>query len=299
MGNSVNVEMPLLLPFFLVLPFCLSNPVSSEHSGLKEKDDLEETMYKNENLDDIETKVEELQRKLETKNVNVENLQKQLMEMEVQFESKVGEEVASLKSEMTELQNQLKEVKAEKKNQNQEIAKNLKSEVENQCHTEVKKELDKVLPTAVEQGLRDLPFEMVCAYQDYWTVRAADSIVNYDRITLEHPGGADGSMNIETGVFTTVTSGYYLITYTASVRVHAGDYTDMYLYHNGGKVEESRFATWSMVGSGDDMIADQGSRTLILHLLAGDTLDLRTKQNDDYVAHLTLCLYMLPAPYGL
>merc|ERR1712010_113033 len=82
-GNSVNVEMPLLLPFFLVLPFCLSNPVSSEHSGLKEtvKDDLEETMYKNENLDDIENKVEELQRKLETKNVNEENLQKQLKEM--------------------------------------------------------------------------------------------------------------------------------------------------------------------------------------------------------------------------
>merc|ERR1712037_664165 len=62
MGNSVNVEMPLLLPFFLVLPFCLSNPVSSEHSGLKGnvKDDLEETLYKSENLDDIENAVEEL-----------------------------------------------------------------------------------------------------------------------------------------------------------------------------------------------------------------------------------------------
>merc|ERR1719264_2150728 len=73
--------MPLLLPFFLVLPFCLSNPVSSEHSGLKEKDDLEEKMYKSENLDDIENEVEEPIRKLETKNVNEENLQKQLKEM--------------------------------------------------------------------------------------------------------------------------------------------------------------------------------------------------------------------------
>merc|ERR1711902_429075 len=116
MGNSVNIEMPLLLLLLLVLP--LPNPVSSKPSGLRDnvKDNLEETMYK---MDDIENKVEELERKLETKNVDVENLQKQLKEMEVQFESNVEEGVAKLRSEMlTELKNQLKEVKAEKKNQN-------------------------------------------------------------------------------------------------------------------------------------------------------------------------------------
>ena len=44
----------------------------------------------------------------------------------------------------------------------------------------------------VDKGLRNLPFEMVCAYQSAWT--AANSIVNYDRITVEfnnsnRPGG--------------------------------------------------------------------------------------------------------------
>ena len=100
-NNSVNVEMSLLLLLVLVLP--LSNRVCSEQSGLKEnvKDDLEETMYK---MDDIENKVEELERKLETKNVNVENLQKQLKELKAQFESNVEEGVAKLRSEMlTEL----------------------------------------------------------------------------------------------------------------------------------------------------------------------------------------------------
>ena len=47
---------------------------------------------------------------------------------------------------------------------------------------EIKKELDNVLPTAVHQGLRDLPFEMVCAFHDHWYgVR----VVSYDSITVE------------------------------------------------------------------------------------------------------------------
>ena len=40
---------------------------------------------------------------------------------------------------------------------------------EGELRAEVKKELDRVLPDAVEQGLRDLPFEMVCAHQNKWS----------------------------------------------------------------------------------------------------------------------------------
>ena len=46
-------------------------------------------------------------------------------------------------------------------------------------------------------------------------------------------GGGEGTMNIETGVFTTVTSGYYIVTFSAHADVHARDSTDMYLFHNG------------------------------------------------------------------
>merc|ERR550517_1632942 len=170
-----------------------------------------------------------------------------------------------------------------------------------QCKAEIKKKVDEVLPTAVEQGLRDLPFEMVCAYQNEWG--KADSVISYDRTTVEfnnsdRPGGADGTMNIETGVFTTVTSGYYIITFSGSVAlVGAGESILMYLHHNGAPVEESRCVT--AMGGSVDRIQDQVSRTVILHLLAGDTVDLRTVQNSDSVNVITLCLYMAPAPYGL
>ena len=131
---------------------------------------------------------------------------------------------------------------------------------------EVKKELHKVLPTAVEQGLKDLPYEMVCAYKGTWS---EVGVVSYDKITVEfnnsnQPGGGDGSMNIETGVFTTVTSGYYIITFSAYAKVKIFSGTVMSLYHNGVEVEESGYQTALYAGnSAGDYIWDQGSRSVV------------------------------------
>merc|ERR1719184_131830 len=102
-------------------------------------------------------------------------------------------------------------------------------------------------------------------------------------------------MNIETGIFTAITSGYYTITFSARADVHPDEYSFMYLYHNGAKVNESMWETY--LGGGDTGVtymADQGSRTVILHLMVGDTVDLRTKNNSDGFYATTLCLYMAP-----
>ena len=119
-----------------------------------------------------------------------------------------------------------------------------------ECKAEVKKEVDNVLPTAVEQGLRDLPFEMVCVSQDRWY--ETNSVISYNRVTVEasnsnQPGG---SMNIETGVFTAVTSGYYISTFSCipQVTTGAGDSTQMWLYHNEARVTESRCETYVFWG---------------------------------------------------
>ena len=210
--------MSLLL--FGLLLLHLSNCGFSKQSGLRENvgGDLEETTY----MSGIDKKVEELLQRMER--------------MENELETK-----------------------------NVEV-KNLENKLKMECKAEVEKELDKVLPTAVEQGLRDLPFEMVCAYKHDW--QEANSTVSYDRIAVEfnnsdRPGGADGSMNIETGVFTTVTSGYYIITFSGSVNAEPGDFTQMYLYHNGVSVEESLYVTNMGLGSGRDFFSDQGSKTVV------------------------------------
>ena len=77
----------------------------------------------------------------------------------------------------------------------------------------------------------------------------------------DRPGGGDGSLNIKTGIFTTVTSGYYVITFSSNVIVYSGEHTGMYLYHNGVSVTESFYETRLDVGNGH--IIDQGSRTVV------------------------------------
>ena len=107
---------------------------------------------------------------------------------------------------------------------------------------------------------------MVCAYQDS---TGATGIVSCDNITVEfnnsdQEGGADGTMNIETGVFTAVTSGYYIVTFSAYAKVGVFSYTGMSLYHNGVEVEESGWQTALYAGSSaEDHIWDQGSRSVV------------------------------------
>ena len=162
--------LPLLL---LVLP--LLNCESVKQSTLEEnvRDNSEETMCKSEKLNSLENKFEELvqriermdtswkmekahlEKKLETKKVEVENLEKRVNAGEVQF--------AELESRMDEVM--------------------LSTQKSAEVRSAVQTELDAALPDAVEQILRDLPFEMVCAFQNYLNSVEDDSTVTYDRIT--------------------------------------------------------------------------------------------------------------------
>ena len=177
--------------------------------------------------------------------------------------------MSGIDKKVEELLQRMERMENELETKNVEV-ENLETKLKMECKAEVRKEVDKVLPTAVEQGLRDLPFEMVCAFKDHWY--EANSVVSYNRTTAEfnnsdRPGGADGTMNIETGVFTAVTSGYYIITFSGSVEVHPGEYTTMWLHYNGVRVEESTFETYPQMGGSGDYIIVQGSRTVVSTLI--------------------------------
>lgn len=169
----------------------------------------------------------QLESRLEKKNQEVEKLESVVETMRKQCENK-NEEVANLKKHVASMENRMRTPVA-----------NLEKDL-----NDIKSEKNVKLA-----GLRDLPYLMVCAFQNDW--RSAESVVPYDRITTEYnnanqPGGkdkmmdiiiiligwqvdadidgvqccdkptypgGDGSMDIKTGVFTVITSGYYVITY--------------------------------------------------------------------------------------
>jgi len=191
---GVFVKMSFLLFGFLLLHLC--NGVSVKQ--LRVEEGVNDELTKNENgigdqVKELMQRVEGMEKKLEVKNTEVEDLQKRMKEAEVQFESRVEEEIAGLKSEL--------------RMQIEDFKNQCQADFQNQCQAEVKSEVEKVLPAAVEKGLRDLPYEMVCAYKSVWS--EANSIITYDRISLEfnnsdRPGGLYVQTKLMTRVLTQV-----------------------------------------------------------------------------------------------
>ena len=123
-----------------------------------------------ETIEALVEKMASLENMLENKNAEMIKLEKHVGELEegikMQLESK-SEEVVDLRKDVKEMGARVDEG--------------------------LNRTLNEVLPKAVQKGLRDLPFVMVCAAHDgYWTER--DSVVTYDRIVSQYdnadrPGG--------------------------------------------------------------------------------------------------------------
>merc|ERR1711953_609809 len=139
----------------------------------------------------------------------------------------------------------------------------------------------------VRAALAEVPYLAVCAYKQVWEPEILETAITFDKFlanfnNADQPGGGDGQLDLNTGVFTCLTPGHYTISYTASagnwgdglVRVH-----QIYLYLNGEQVPESYWR--QELGEGGSDSESNGlkwsfaSRTLILHMEQGDTLDLR------------------------
>ena len=69
-------------------------------------------------------------------------------------------------------------------------------------------------------------------------------------------------MDIETGVFTVLTSGYYILTYSGNADVDHDESTQMYITLNGHTLRETVWETSLKHGSGTSMY-DSGSRTTV------------------------------------
>ena len=76
------------------------------------------------------------------------------------------------------------------------------------------------------------------------------------------------------GVFTAPRAGVYLITFSYRGYNAHGKRTEVYMYKNGGRLDETRFLTYYTGSSGQ--LDSTGGRSVYQRLEAGDTLTLQT-----------------------
>merc|ERR1712223_1142685 len=152
-----------------------------------------------------------------------------------------------------------------------------------------------------EQLTKEAAFLMTCATRNSMPPER-NTTITVDFNNADNMGGADGQLDISTGIFTCLTGGIYEVTFSGVSVIGTGQLdvessTDQYFYlmHNG-ESEGDEAEWWSRADSsnaGD--IYDMGSRTVILALQLGDTLNLQTggAYFNGYIDNLTFCVKLL------
>jgi|ERR1712059_44034 len=140
----------------------------------------------------------------------------------------------------------------------------------------------------------------VCGWKNQFFTKGAT--VTYDRLISDHSnknrGGIQGKLNVSTGRFTAMTAGHYTITYSAVAVLSPGQTVNSFLYLNGRYVGlHSGFWSHNM---GTAWAWDQGSRTVIVHMAVGDTMELRTNSGSWYTGRfeqVTFCLSLTASDF--
>merc|ERR1712181_62442 len=187
-----------------------------------------------------------------------------------------------LQSEREKMESRLKEMEENMKEEREAWISKLRLEVD--------KSLEKGSSTnyssiAVTKASPDL---LISAWQPHdlrspQTVTFESFLANFNS-----EGGVGGELDLDTGVFTCVTPGYYTVSFSAYSHVgHSFDSRVLCLYKNGIEVAESRWLLSTHSVDVNDWIAVTGSRIVILQMDMGDTLELRMTQGN-YVEFITL-----------
>merc|ERR1711971_339038 len=223
-------------------------------------------------------------RSLEDWETLVEKLESRLRK----FETRVDDEERKLEAEDKEMEMRLEELEVKiKEGEKREVEleasmSKLKKEVEESLRKEIVANLAN--NTLEKPSLRDLPIVLISAWR-------ADELTSPQTVTFDsfltnfnnqdRPGGGSGVLDLDSGVFTCFTPGYYTVSFSAYGGVgpsHSNPH--LFLFKNGSQLPESEWYIATSNGGIYDDIGVTSSRILILHMDAGDTLELRMTRGD-------------------
>ena len=265
--------------------------------------DLEERLELKDKV--MEMRLEELEDKME------ERLEEMKMKMEEEKERQ-AEEKKRLEARNKEMDRRLEELEDKMKEKNNEMDKmkrgfeastsKLRIEVEESLRKEIT--FNNALMT--KPSLRDLPIILISAYQSKTlsspqTVTFERFLVNYNN--HDRPGGGDAILNLDSGIFTCLTPGYYTVTISAHAVVSTSGSQLLFLYKNGAMLPESEWHFGTNNGVDLEVTASRmlvSNRTHVfkkaakhkfvpqtLHMDAGDALELRMIAGEN-ISRITL-----------
>ena len=161
-------------------------------------------------------------RSLEDWGTLVEKLESRLRELETRVDDekrKLEAKDREMEMRLEELEEKIKEGEKRERELEASMSK-LKMEVEDSLRKEIVANLAN--NTLEKPSLRDLPIVLISAWRadelkSPQTVTFDSFLTNFDN--ADRPGGGSGVLDLDSGVFTCFTPGYYTVSYSAYVLV--------------------------------------------------------------------------------
>ena len=233
--------LPAILLLNLVL--CLTD-AGADASPKPGSEDLENLVGK------LESRLRHMETRLEETEQNNQEMKRRLKELE-----------DKMRTEKDELERREQETKASTSKLKMEVEESLRKELASNFSSN---------NALTKPSLRDLPIVLISAWHSDpitspQTVTFESFLANFNN--ADRPGGGSGELDLDSGVFTCFTPGYYTVSFSAHGDVGPNRAMDqfLYLYKNGIELPETY---WTSYGGPNlnDIVATTGSRIVVSSL---------------------------------
>lgn len=205
---------------------------------------------------------------------DAESSQKQCLEdLEALLESRLGEMVTRMQDEKekqaTEFEAKIKEMEARLESKDQametkleEMEKRMKENLELRLREEQEKQAEEKRELDARnkeiESLRDLPIVFISAWR--YNTLTSPQTVSFESFLANFNTGGGGLLDLDSGIFTCITPGYYAVSFSAHAVVTSEGQQILYLYKNGAQLPES---VWHFGTSTGISLGVTGSRMLV------------------------------------
>merc|ERR1712241_1242536 len=241
-------------------------------------------------LEDLENLVKQMELKMKDMESRLEETETKNKEMETRLEE-LEEQLKECSEGLGKIDSDLEASKSEQK-RGAENSSTKESRIQKPDLEEKERASSYPRNALTKPSLRDLPIILISASRrsaltsshPFPTVTFDTFLANYNN------GGGDGKLDLDSGIFTCLTPGYYTVSFSVygavgTIKgVRYGE-IDMFLFKNGRDIPDSWWTAYEE--SGNATVGVTGSRIVIIHMDAGDTLELKMTHGD-YIKWITL-----------